>query len=492
MWFTALNLYLIKLNNNSLLMTTINGVTVAIAFILFAGTIGSLIDKYQRIKIIRVSLLIQNSSVAISCIIVICIMILKDYLNNLANEWLIFSMQALIIFLNCLSTLASMAVQVSLERDWIIIIADDIMTKRGNKGKTGLSEELAHINSISRRFDVMTSMLTPLFIGLIISLTNGILISAIIIALWNMVSYFIEFRLLTGTYEGIKTLQKDQVIIEETSKKTYFQLFKQVLAVHKGYFVYFKLGILSIAGISLALVFMSVLNFDSLTIEYSKSQKLGKSLINLLRAISGFTGVIGTIIFAHLHNRCKLSLKKIGLGGLIILLMCSLICIVSLWIPDSSFILYTGSTTSSMDSINQINITSNSTASRYEFFLSSTHNYTSILMLLIGISISRFGLWLFDLSVNQMMQEKVVENERGIIGGIQNALNKLFDMIKLLLVLFLNDFSFYGYLILLSFLFVALSSALFIIFIGYSVSLKCYRKVPKNEDVKEQNDETAI
>ena len=48
---------------------------------------------------------------------------------------------------------------------------------------------------------------------------------------------------------------------------------------------------------------------------------------------------------------------------------------------------------------------------------------TSVSVLLTGIILARFGLWITDLSITQIVQENVQENKRGIIGGVQNSLD---------------------------------------------------------------------
>jgi iron-regulated transporter 1 len=47
------------------------------------------------------------------------------------------------------------------------------------------------------------------------------------------------------------------------------------------------------------------------------------------------------------------------------------------------------------------------------------------------------GLWLADLVVTQLLQENVIETERGVVNGVQNSLNMLLEMIKFFLVMFL-------------------------------------------------------
>ena len=50
---------------------------------------------------------------------------------------------------------------------------------------------------------------------------------------------------------------------------------------------------------------------------------------------------------------------------------------------------------------------------------------------------SRFGLWISDLSVTQIMQEKVPEAHRGKINGVQNGMQELMNVIKYVLVMVL-------------------------------------------------------
>lgn len=77
-------------------------------------------------------------------------------------------------------------------------------------------------------------------------------------------------------------------------------------------------------------------------------------------------------------------------------------------------------------------------------------DYTSIVTLLTGIALSRFGLWLTDLAIHQIIQETVPEKKRGAIAGAQSSLNYFFDTIKYAAVIYLSDVSHYGYLVMIS------------------------------------------
>ena len=55
--------------------------------------------------------------------------------------------------------------------------------------------------------------------------------------------------------------------------------------------------------------------------------------------------------------------------------------------------------------------------------------------MLLGVVLCRFGLWTFDLAVQQLVQEKVKEEERGVVGGVMNAMNSIMDMLHYVLVI---------------------------------------------------------
>ena len=68
-----------------------------------------------------------------------------------------------------------------------------------------------------------------------------------------------------------------------------------------------------------------------------------------------------------------------------------------------------------------------------------------------GIIAGKFGLWLCDLTITQILQENVPEEHRGTIGGVQNGFNSTMDTIKFILVIGLPNQETFGWLILASF-----------------------------------------
>ena len=77
-------------------------------------------------------------------------------------------------------------------------------------------------------------------------------------------------------------------------------------------------------------------------------------------------------------------------------------------------------------------------------------SYISIGLLLAGIVTSRLGLWLSDLTISQLFQEAVPEQERGIVAGMQSSFNSILSLIMFFLVIALPKPETFGLLTLMS------------------------------------------
>jgi hypothetical protein len=90
------------------------------------------------------------------------------------------------------------------------------------------------------------------------------------------------------------------------------------------------------------------------------------------------------------------------------------------------------------------------------------------------------GLWITDITITQIYQEAIQENKRGMVGGVQESLNMLLDVLKSILVILFPFPSQFGLLILLSVAFVIM---------GYLCLMRTalIRYLTKNTKVLNQN-----
>ncbi|KAL6004648.1 hypothetical protein ACLOJK_005203 [Asimina triloba] len=88
-------------------------------------------------------------------------------------------------------------------------------------------------------------------------------------------------------------------------------------------------------------------------------------------------------------------------------------------------------------------------------------SYVSVWMLMGGVAASRLGLWMFDLAVIQQMQDHVLETDRCVVGGVQNSLQAMLDLMTYILGTFISDPKDFGTLEMVSFILVTLSALLY-------------------------------
>lgn len=70
-------------------------------------------------------------------------------------------------------------------------------------------------------------------------------------------------------------------------------------------------------------------------------------------------------------------------------------------------------------------------------------------------------MWSFDLTVTQLLQENVIESERGVINGVQNSMNYLLDLLHFIMVILAPNPEAFGLLVLISVSFVAMGHMMY-------------------------------
>lgn len=138
---------------------------------------------------------------------------------------------------------------------------------------------------------------------------------------------------------------------------------------------------------------------------------------------------------------------------------------------------------------------------------------TPLILMIAGVVGARFGLWIFDLSIQQLVQETVAEEYRGVVGGVMNAMNSIMDMLHYVMVIVAPRPEHFTILTLISVGMVTLGAVLYAIYLrrvrghffhsfnqyynfcrkskGYDVSAKSDQPVG-NGDVQEDGKEVEV
>ena len=155
---------------------------------------------------------------------------------------------------------------------------------------------------------------------------------------------------------------------------------------------------ISLAGIALALLYLNVLTFGAIMTAYLLWKGMRIETVGVWRGISSAIGLLGTVVYRQSVHR--MSLEATGMWSILYQFACMSVSSASLFVGD----------------------------------------YDTSLSLLIGsVCASRIGLWVFDISVTQLMQQRIPEEMRGIAGGVQQSLQSFFGLLAFALGIIYPD-----------------------------------------------------
>ncbi|XP_036714459.1 solute carrier family 40 member 1 [Balaenoptera musculus] len=501
MWHFAVSVFLVELYGNSLLLTAVYGLVVAGSVLVLGAIIGDWVDKNARLKVAQTSLLIQNVSVILCGIILMMVFLHKKELLTMYHGWVLTSCYILIITIANIANLASTATAITIQRDWIVVVAGDDRSK------------LADMNATIRRIDQLTNILAPMAVGQIMTFGSPV-IGCGFISGWNLVSMCVEYFLLWKVYQktpalAVKAAPKEETelkqlnVYKETEPKplegTHLmgekdpdvheleheqelscasQMAEPFRTFRDGWVSYYNQPVF-LAGMGLAFLYMTVLGFDCITTGYAYTQGLSGSILSILMGASAVTGIMGTVAFTWLRRKC--GLVRTGLISGFAQLSCLILCMISVFMPGSPLDLsvspfedirsrfiqteplsITPTKISEIISTTDIHMSNESDPANIVPEMSpKSVPIISVSLLFAGVIAARIGLWSFDLTVTQLLQENVVESERGIINGVQNSMNYLLDLLHFIMVILAPNPEAFGLLVLISVSFVAMGHIMY-------------------------------
>ncbi|XP_077453977.1 ferroportin [Stigmatopora argus] len=513
MWHFAISVFLIELYGRSLLLTAVFGLVVAGSVLLLGALIGDWVDRKPRNKVAHASLFIQNISVTVCSIVLMLVFSYKQRIEQIWDGWLTVVCYTVVIVLADVANLASTALTIAIQRDWIIVITGY------NRG------HLAGMNATMRRIDQVTNILAPLAVGQVMTLASNVVGCGFILG-WNLVSLIVEFFFLSRVYRIVPalslkppTVEVDQANLQEkhrrgsqgqvvqslatgnsnttihlkeiTNLPLCFRRLRWLVSTCKdGWMSYYQQPVF-LAGMGLAFLYTTVLGFDCITTGYAYTQGISGSLLSLLMGVSAITGLMGTVMFTRLRK--TYGLINTGIISSCLHLGCLLLCVCSVFAPGSPMELslllpyFTSNSSTEFEelasqrqkhtsplkgSINQpllpdrssIHWTNNTVLFDNVPSGSAPESYISIILLFLGVITARIGLWSFDLTVTQLLQENISETERGVVNGVQSSMNYLMDLLHFIMVISAPQPQNFGILVLISVLFITTGHSMYFLY----------------------------
>lgn len=279
------------------------------------------------------------------------------------------------------------------------------------------TEGLPKFNSRMSQLDLFTEVTSPFIAGLLLTITHPIvaLFGFLLIALWNLISFFPELLLLRSIFKMRPDLLKLETMVSETAQEPMW------LQLRNGWASFFKQPV-AIPVIAYALLWLSVLSPHGVLLTgYLKDEwNMPELIIGSFRGLGALFGLFATILF-------PIVVKKFGLvkGSRLLISFQSIMLLIGLGF-----------------------FTMGNNVGQYGF--------------LIFILFSRIGLYGFSLGEMQIRQVGIPAHQRGDVNGFAYALTSLATLALFIFGTLIPSTSQFSILIFGSVGFVVLGAILFL------------------------------
>ncbi|KAH6620865.1 Ferroporti-1 [Chaetomium sp. MPI-SDFR-AT-0129] len=377
-------LYLAPVFPKTLLPMSIYALTRALSAIVFAPAIGQYVDSGNRLQVVRVSIVFQRLVVAISCVVFYILALGLPLRRGTETGMLV-----LLFFLACIEKLCSIMNLISVERDWVVVVA--------NKKHTAL----LILNAQMRRIDLLCKLFGPLFIALIAGFSTKVAIIANLAM--NVTSSILEYSAIARVYYEVPELQQAKqgpqpnptgAVSTQESESRSARNWRRVRgaftksAKHFNFYFRHRAFLPSLAG---ALLYLTVLGFAGQMVTYLLSAGYTATEVGIASTISVAFEVLATWVAPWL-------IGKIGPAR------------AGLWLSSWQVTTLVAGTA--------------------VFWIFDKSPVVSASGLVGGTILSRLGLRGFELCVQIIVQEDVDAESRGAFSSVEAAWQNAFELLS--------------------------------------------------------------
>lgn len=346
------------------------------ATVILGPWIGRVVDQGNRLHVVRQSIIWQRVSVACSCLVLSAMLSISE-----EKDIVRYGLFALSVVLACVEKIAFNANTVAVERDWIVVVSESLNVERQK------------LNSVMRRIDLVCKLVAPLSIGLVDGYATRVAIWAVFGM--NSASVVVEYFAIAQVYTAVSELghgtelhQRQEQSIEQPSRSWSSRMsIRKTIQPWKDYIQ----NPAFLASFSLSLIYLTVLSFSSQMTTYLLDLGFTSVHISLLRLLSVGLELSATCAAPTLMN--KIGAVRSGLWFINeqLLSICLAVTLFSITGPQTQI---AGGA------------------------------------LVLGVALSRLGLWGFDLCVQYLVQEDAPEATRGSFSAIEMSLQSMFEMLS--------------------------------------------------------------
>ncbi|KAK9324239.1 Ferroporti-1 [Lipomyces orientalis] len=394
-------LFLASIFPGTLLPPSVYALWRALSAMFLAPAMGRQVDRTNRLVVVRRSIVFQRAAVACSCALFVAMILLS--VGAASTSILIKAgFIAILSAFACVEKLASIMNTVSVERDWVVVIAGSS------------SEDLQRLNSIMRRIDLFCKMAGPLAISFLIGFT--VLGSVWALLFLNVASVFIEYFTIARVYKIVPALATRNGAVERDESSDVQEVGLLASDNDDGTtspastsplstYIYHELFLPSFA---LSFLYFTVLNFGGQFVTYLLAVGYSPSAIGVLRTVSVLFELSATWA-------APIVMKQIGAvrGGMWFINWQAICCIAA------AVAIYHSGSPSADDAPVQ-------STDKFLFVFASKATAAAI----FAVVCSRVGLWGFDLCAQILIQEGVEAESRTSFSSVESSFQNFFELLS--------------------------------------------------------------
>lgn len=361
-WDFAVPLVLLKIFPGQLRIAALYYLLVKLANVIFLPHFSSVIDRVNRQTAAKLGIVLQLIGVIVGAFAIFAL----STVNSTEPYWGTFfplSMLFLLVIGGILSGLGSSFMDIA--------IANDLVPSSFNE------QELSVFNARLRRVDLLTEVTAPIVAGflLLIESSGNRLVGFYLVALWNVLSFFPEYGLLSSIFRSRPDLKDKQVNVSESARVPFLK------KLSLGWRAFFREPVAA-AVLAYALLWFSVLSPHGVLLAafLKDGWNLPEWAIGTFRGCGALFGLIATVVYPRVAQRFGL------LRG------------------SQAFIMFQAATVT------------------LALFCFLGGGLPGQIGFLVFILLSRIGLYGFSLGEMQIRQVGITPSTRGKVNGFANAL----------------------------------------------------------------------
>ncbi|ORY62293.1 Ferroporti-1 [Pseudomassariella vexata] len=434
---------------DTLVAAAIRMTIVYFAMILFSSVVGRWVQKSpNRLRTLLATIFVNRASVLAGAFFWLLILSQEDLIGSegrfslAKNDTLKHILFVVAMSFGIIERLSASGNLISMERDWVVTVA----------APSGRPYDLTHLNAVMRRIDLVCKLISPILISVVISALDSVRIGVVYTALTSMVSIPIEAISARRVWDDNPSLRVPKEVPPEgetpplqSGTMSWRTQLRQYLHDSKMYFS----TTVWIPSMALAMLYFNVITWRATFITYLINVGYSLNTITIARTIGSLFEISSTVATPRgveylgksyrsvpqdehesevglvsgedsqsvRDTRTLVGLQRFGLWGFTWQVFNTAPVVVALFAITAPRVQDGG-----------INVFASRMVDRAADYTLPAPPVGWSIVLFSFLAISRFGVWIYDLTTQQLTQTLVPSHQRSSFAGVETSMMNIVQL----------------------------------------------------------------